>query len=73
MIIDLGKTYDIYKCDLTHAGISESQARNTRDFTVDVLKTTPTAEQLADQAWLTDDAIGKSIVSYTNNQQKQNV
>ncbi|MCI5924753.1 MAG: discoidin domain-containing protein [Oscillospiraceae bacterium] len=71
MIIDLGKTYDIYKCDLTHAGISESQARNTRDFTVDVLKTTPTAEQLADQAWLTDDANWESIVSYTNNQQSR--
>ena len=65
--IDVGGWYTLTQVDLIHAGARES-GRNTVDFDFQVLKDTePTAEQLADTAYLTNDDNWQTVASYRGN------
>ena len=65
--IDVGGWYTLTQVDLIHAGHRES-GRNTVDFDFQVLKdTAPTAEQLADNAYLTNDDNWVTVASYREN------
>ena len=65
--IDVGAWYTLTQVDLIHAGARES-GRNTVDFDFQVLKDTePTAEQLADTAYLTNDDNWQTVASYRSN------
>ena len=65
--IDVGGWYTLTEVTLMHAGHKES-GRNTVDFDFQVLKdTNPTAEQLADTAYLTNDDNWVTVASYRNN------
>jgi len=71
MVIDVGAYYTVTQWDMSHAGVSsDGSGRNTRDFALQILKVkNPTAEQLADEAFLTNDDNWITVASYTNNQQ----
>ncbi len=65
--IDVGAWYTLTEVNLMHAGHLES-GRNTVDFDFQVLKDTePTAEQLADTAYLTNDDNWVTVASYRSN------
>ena len=65
--IDVGGWYNLTEVTILHAGHKEF-GRNTVDFAFQVLKdTNPTAEQLADNAYLTNDANWETVASYTGN------
>ncbi len=65
--IDVGGWYTLTEVNLYHAGHRES-GRNTVDFSFQVLRdTNPTAEQLADTAYLTNDDNWITVASYTGN------
>lgn len=73
MVIDVGAYYTVTQWDMSHAGVSsDGSGRNTRDFALQILKVkNPTAEQLADEAFLTNDDNWITVASYTNNQQNR--
>lgn len=73
MIIDVGAYYTVTQWDMSHAGVSsDGSGRNTRDFALQILKVkNPTAEQLADEAFLTNDDNWITVASYTDNQENR--
>lgn len=73
MVIDVGAYYTVTQWDMSHAGVSsDGSGRNTRDFALQILKVkNPTAEQLADEAFLTNDDNWITVASYTNNQENR--
>ena len=65
--IDVGGWYTLTEVTILHAGHKE-YGRNTVDFAFQVLKdANPTAEQLADNAYLTNDDNWVTVASYTGN------
>ena len=65
--IDVGSWYTLTEVTIVHAGHRES-GRNTVDFALQVLRDTdPTAEELADTAYLTNDDNWVTVASYTGN------
>jgi len=71
--IDVGAWYTLTEVTILHAGHRES-GRNTVDFAFQVLKDTePTAEQLADEAYLTNDDNWVTVASYTGNTANQTI
>ncbi len=65
--IDVGAWYTLTEVTILHAGHKES-GRNTVDFDFQVLKdTAPTAEQLADTTYLTNDENWETVASYRGN------
>ena len=71
--IDVGAWYTLTEVTLIHAGARES-GRNTVDFDFQVLKdTAPTAEQLADTAYLTNDDNWVTVASYRSNNENTTV
>ena len=73
MVIDVGAYYTVTQWDMSHSGVSsDGSGRNTRDFALQILKVkNPTAEQLADEAFLTNDDNWITVASYTNNQENR--
>lgn len=73
MVIDVGAYYTVTQWDMSHAGVSsDGSGRNTRDFALQILKVkNPTAEQLADEAFLTNDDNWITVASYTDNQENR--
>ena len=74
MVIDVGAYYTLTEWNMSHAGvnISDGSGRNTRDFALQVLNVpNPTAEQLADKDFLTNDANWTTVASYKNNQENR--
>ena len=71
LIIDVGAYYTVTQWDMSHAGVSsDGSGRNTRDFALQILKEkNPTAEQLADVNFLTNDDNWITVASYENNQE----
>ena len=74
MVIDVGAYYTLTEWNMSHAGVSTSDGsgRNTRDFALQVLNVqNPTAEQLADESFLTNDANWTTVAFYENNQENR--
>ena len=74
MVIDVGAYYTLTEWNMSHAGVnlSDGSGRNTRDFELQVLNVeNPTAEQLADESFLTNDANWTTVASYENNQENR--
>ena len=72
MVIDVGAYYTLTEWNMSHAGVSTSDGvgRNTRDFALQILNVeNPTAEQLADESFLTNDANWTTVAFYENNQE----
>ena len=71
--IDVGGWYSLTEVKLIHAGHRES-GRNTVDFDFQVLKdVAPTAEQLSDTAYLTNDDNWVTVASYRSNNANETV
>ena len=74
MVIDVGAYYTLTEWNMSHAGVSTSDGpgRNTRDFALQVLNVqNPTAEQLADESFLTNDANWTTVAFDENNQENR--
>ena len=73
MVIDVGAYYTLTEWNMSHAGVStDGPGRNTRDFALQVLNVqNPTAEQLADESFLTNDANWTTVAFYENNQENR--
>ena len=72
MVIDVGAYYALTEWNMSHAGVSMSDGpgRNTRDFELQILNVAnPTAEQLADEDFLTNDANWTTVKAYVSNQE----
>lgn len=70
MVIDVGAYYTLTEWNMSHAGVnpSDGASRNTRDFALQVLNVkNPTAEQLADEDFLTNDDNWTTVASYEDN------
>ncbi|MBR5294377.1 MAG: discoidin domain-containing protein, partial [Oscillospiraceae bacterium] len=71
--IDVGGWFSLTEVKLIHAGHLES-GRNTVDFDFQVLKdVAPTAEQLSDTAYLTNDDNWVTVASYRSNNANETV
>ena len=74
MVIDVGEYYTLTEWNMSHAGVNNSDGpgRNTRDFALQVLNVAnPTAEQLADEDFLKNDANWTTVKAYENNQESR--